>query len=557
HKIKLNAGYIEGKSPFYLDRGDGYWEFPSFYAQLRYSKGGFFAQYSSSFLKVGLGDAFSYKTGEVNVAENAAHEFQTQYNFDAIKNILNVSIGGEYRLETTDSKKTVYGRYEDEDDFGVLGVYLHGDLAVIPEKLNIKLTGRIDDFQAMDATEFSPQFAVVYKPAPNHSIRGSWSRTALARSSIDFFGDVIVGTPSESQPFYINYLGGYSKYDYENARTETFIPGVSFDGTDMPLSIAYQLAIGGLLEEGALGQGQYDALIGLKEYIQGTTAATFINPLTGAVYEEGVNPLAAKTDPIKPKITENVEFGYQGVINDKLVLDLSVYWGRRIKGDYELTNPGVHYGSVGKDLITAVSPLLTDDQLASFGIDRATLHYMLSEAAKPIENEAIIGFVEHSMGNKYDGVPEMHLTYNNRTFNESLKWGGLELGAQYLITDKWSVYANYTHVNNDFNKSNLVNTGLTPKNRVKYGVDYTQDKGISFGMSARYQDPYTASFVDGYGFKGLMPSYTIVDANANYRFENGLSLAGSIQNINNTSYRAYPFTPKIGRMLILNASYSF
>ncbi len=557
HTLKFNAGFTKGKAPFYVDRGDGYWKYPSLYTQVRYSVRGFFAQYSSSYLKVGLGDAFSYKTGEINVAENAAHEFQTQYNFDAIKNRLNISIGGEYRLELTDSKGTVYGRYEDEDDFGVLGLYLHGDLVLVPEKLNLKVTGRIDDFKAMNATEFSPQVALIYKPAPNHSIRGSWSRTAQARASIDFFGDVIVGTPSASQPFYINYLGGYSNYNYDNARTETFIPGVSFDGTDMPLSTAYQIAIGGLLGEGAINQGQYDALIGLKDYVQGTSAATLINPLTGTVYDAGVNPMATKTTPIKPKVTENFEFGYQGIINDKWILDFSSYWGRKIKGDIQLTNPGVHYGSVGQDLIAAVNPLISDDQLTAFGIDRATLHYMLSEAMKPIENEAIIGFVEHSMANKYDGVAEMHLTYENTTFNEAIKWGGLEVGAQYLVTDKWSVYANYTHVNFDFSKTKLVNSGLTPKNRVKYGIDYTQEKGISCGVSARYQDSYTANFKDGYGFQGIMPSFTVVDANVSYKFENGWRLAGSIQNINNTSYRAYPFTPKIGRMLMLNASYSF
>jgi len=168
-----------------------------------------------------------------------------------------------------------------------------------------------------------------------------------------------------------------------------------------------------------------------------------------------------------------------------------------------------------------------------------------------------IPLLAHSFANKYPNSAEIHLTTQSKVVDRPIVWGGVEVGASYFFNKNLSVFANYNFVNNDFDEDKLVNTGLTPRNRAKFGIDFIKDLGFSFGASMRYQDEYTANFQDAYRFKGIMPSYSIYDAYVNHAFKSGLRLSISGQNIFNAKYRAYPFTPKIGNMFLFKMTYMF
>lgn len=572
HLLNVNLGYASGRAPFYLDRGDGYWNFPSIYSQVRYSKGGFFIQYDNNFINSKEGDSYSYKSGDVFISKNAAHEIQSQYNFNLFNDKLNVSVGGEYRIETTDSERTIYGRFEDEDDFDIVGGYLYADYAIIKDKLNFKATGRIDNFIAMETTEFSPQLAMVFKPIPGHSFRGSWAKTATPPPAVDIFGDVTVSSPSADQPFFINYLGGNAVYNYDSATTDTFIPTgdpanpfVTFDGTGFPLQTAYAIA---LQELGASGQVPADLIAFLQTKlpnISGTSAPVLINPLTQQPFAANTNPLAAKTQRVLPIITENYELGYKGYVGDKLAFEVSSYWGRSIRISQQLTNPLSLFATISQDLTGAATGAISDAEYAflgsQLGISAEQAQGLIAQAFTTVgDNLAAqpLGVVTHSLANKFPGAAEVHLTTQSMELDDPIVWGGLEIGASYSITDKLNAFANYNFVNNDFNNTNIVNTGLTPRNRVKIGLEYIQETGFSFGASMRYQDPYTANFQDGYRFSGVVPSFSVYDANVGYKFKNGLNISVSGQNLlDSDDYRAYPFTPKIGTMVLAKATYSF
>jgi len=154
-------------------------------------------------------------------------------------------------------------------------------------------------------------------------------------------------------------------------------------------------------------------------------------------------------------------------------------------------------------------------------------------------------------------VGEVHLTTTSEEVEDPIVLGGVEFGTAYQLTDALNVYGNYNFVNFDFSNTNLVNSGLVPRNRAKAGFEYIKEKGFSFGASMRYQDPYTANFQDGYRFQGVSPSFSVYDANVSYKMESGLNIALSGQNIFNKEYRAYPFTPLIGTMILAKATYSF
>ncbi len=571
HLVNINLGYANGRSPFYLDRGDGYWEFPSLYTQVRYSKGGFFVQYDNNFINSKEGKSYSYKSGDVFISKNASHEIQTQYNFDVFKDKLNISVGGEYRIETTDSEGTIYGRFEDDDDFDILGGYLYADYEVVKDKLNLKATGRVDSFIAMDATEFSPQVAIVYKPLPGHSFRASWSRTATPPPAVDFFGDVTVSSPSADQPFFINYLGGNSLYNYDNASTNTFIPTgdagnpfVSFEGTDFPLQTAYGIALQQLAASGQVPAPLIAFLETKLPNITGASAPVFINPLTQQPYAANVNPIDPKTKSVLPTIAENYELGYKGFFGAKLAFEVSSYWGRSIRINQQITNPLSLFASISQDLTGAATGAISDPEYAflggQLGITPDEARGLIAQAFTEVGDGLAaqpLGVVAHSLADKFPNAAEVHLTTQSLDVDDPIVWGGLEVGASFSFTDKLNAFANYNFVNNDFSNTNIVNTGLTPRNRVKLGLEYIQETGFSFGASMRYQDPYTARFQDGYRFAGVSPSFSVYDANVSYKFKNGLNIAVSGQNIFNTEYRAYPFTPKIGTMVLAKATYSF
>ncbi|MEW7290696.1 TonB-dependent receptor domain-containing protein [Aquimarina sp. 2304DJ70-9] len=571
HLLNVNLGYSRGKAPFYLDRGDGYWDFPSIYSQVRYSKGGFFIQYDNNFINSKEGNSFGYKSGDVFISKNASHEIQTQYNFDLFKDKLNISVGGEYRIETTDSEGTIYGRFEDDDDFDIVGGYLYADYVILKDKLNLKATGRLDNFIAMDATEFSPQLAIVFKPLPGHSFRGAWSRTATPPPAVDFFGDVTVSSPSADQPFFINYLGGNALYNYDTAITNTFIPTgdaanpfVSFEGTDFPLQTAYAIA---LQELGASGQVPADLIAFLQTKlpdISGGSTPVLIDPLTQQPYAAGVNPLSAKTERVLPSITENYELGYKGFIGEKLAFEVSSYWGKSIRINQQITNPLSLFATISQDLVRAATGAISDPEYAflgsQLGITADEARGLIAQAFTTVgDNLAAqpLGVVAHSLANKFPNAAEVHLTTQSVDLDDPIVWGGIEAGVSYSFNENLNAFVNYNFVNNDFNNTNVVNTGLTPRNRVKLGVEYIQEVGFSFGASMRYQDPYTASFQDGYRFSGVSPSFSVYDANVSYKFKKGLNIAVSGQNIFNNEYRAYPFTPKIGTMVLAKATYSF
>jgi len=571
HLVNFNAGYTEGRSPFYIDRGDGYWDFPSTYVQLRYSKGGFFVQYDNNYITAREGDSYSYKSGEVFISKNVSNELQAQYNFDVFKDKLNISVGGEYRVETTDSKGTIYGRFEEEDDFGILGGYLFLDYEVVKDKLNLKATGRVDNFIALEATEVSPQLALVYKPVTGHSFRASWSKTATPTPAVDTFGDVTLTAPSAEEPFFLNFLGGNATFDYDNPVTNTFIPTgdpnspfLSFDGTDLPLPVAYGVALQQIGASGALPAPILAFLESKLPSINGVSAPLLINPLTSLPYDQGATPLAAKSAKLRPTILENFEIGYKGYIGKKLAVEVTSYWGRALRINTQFSNPLSIFPTISQDLTAAATGAISDAEYAQIGqqigMSGDEARGILAGAFTQVGNGLAaqpLGTIAHSQANKFPGFAEIQVTTQTIDTEEEIEWGGLEFGASFNITDQLSIFANYNFVNNDFNNNDIINTGLTPRNRIKAGVDFIQDKGLSGGISARYQDAYTARFEQGYGFSGVVPSFTVVDANVSYGFKNDVVLAVSAQNILNEEYRAYPFTPKIGTMVLGKLTYSF
>ena len=87
----------------------------------------------------------------------------------------------------------MYGRNEDDDDFGIVGVYLQGKFA-LGDKLDLVLAGRGDRFNFTDETSLSPRAVLVYKPSPKHTFRFGYNRAVAAPSQLEVNIDFPVST---------------------------------------------------------------------------------------------------------------------------------------------------------------------------------------------------------------------------------------------------------------------------------------------------------------------------------------------------------------------------
>ena len=127
---------------------------------------------------------FLYNTGNTTGIARTQFEAQAQYNFDTPSFLnANWTAGVDYRLSTADTNNEVYGRQEDDDDFGIIGGYIQTKLA-LADKLDFVVAGRADRFNFIDETAFSPRAVFVYKPSPKHTIRAGFNRAVGAPSQL-------------------------------------------------------------------------------------------------------------------------------------------------------------------------------------------------------------------------------------------------------------------------------------------------------------------------------------------------------------------------------------
>ena len=93
-----------------------------------------------------------------------------------------------------------------------------------------------------------------------------------------------------------------------------------------------------------------------------------------------------------------------------------------------------------------------------------------------------------------------------------------------------------------------------PKNKFRLGANYGPELGWRANLSYQYDESFDS-------FSGLFSGKTdeknVVDLGIGYKFDFGLTINLSGQNIFNNEYRAFPGMPKIGRRTMATLTYDF
>ena len=350
-----SGGWNGGGSIFYNDLGEGYSQSNEIWAQLRFKHKGLFAQAYLIDNDGGSDSKPSYlnRSGLISPLERKHYEGQVQYSFQtpALLNIEWTS-GLDYRLAKANSDNHVYGRNEDNDDYGIVGAYLQGKMA-LGDQFDLLLAGRYDTYNFTDENTFSPRAAFVYNANNHHSFRLTYNKAANPVPSALMFFDF----PLQSTPLFNVWISGaINKPSFSDPKVSWLIPGVSETSleTGFPLAAAYS-AVNPNVIAGIEALGQQDPELAplvplLVQLLQSQAPSGFSNSIISTDLN-GNNLLSenAETDLISS--FTSYELGYKGLIANKLSAQVNIYHNRRQGGvRFTQISPVITLASLPEDL---------------------------------------------------------------------------------------------------------------------------------------------------------------------------------------------------------------
>ncbi len=589
--VNIAGGWNASEAVFYNSQGEGLSTGDEYWTQARMQKGGLFAQVFWLKNTGGSTDkpTFLYQTGNETGIARTQVEGQLQYNFDT-PNFLdaNWTTGFDYRSAVADTRHQVYGRFEDDDDYSIAGVYLQGKFA-LADKIDLVLAGRGDRFNFIDETAFSPRAVMVWKADPKHTVRFGFNRAIGApgqlNANIDFpvAGIVpgaldvwLIGNKNE-QTFAAN-----AEIDIVNALP---FPNIPVGTPGWPNAFTYA--------------GVNEAV--LAQLIPGLVAATGSEPLAnaiGAYLSDPANspggfsgsfsgrnlfsgaPLGLINAPAAVLRKEDTwELGYKGLLGDKLGVTLDIY-NKKVDGatlftaispTYTLDNP-----TLGADLGAAVA----DSDLRNFivgalGGDANPDAGATADALLPAIQGAYTAGGDGFQGaitplltiigtTSTEQVPDngiTHIAAGYRTFAPISYWGA-DLGLEYYANNELSFFGNYSMVSDNRFVAEVVGAdGATaatsisvPLNKFRFGLNYVAESGLRINLAFQHDDSF---FADLGQFSGDTDVKNLVDLGIGYKLDNGIMIAASANNLFNSEYRTFPSFPKIGRLMNVKFTYTF
>lgn len=539
------GGFGKGSALFKSGQGDGFTKATRPFGQVRLQSGRFFTQAFWSQQQGKDGESWLYVSGLTAVNIINQFEGQAQYEFSALKDKLTVIAGGDYRLNTIDTKKSVNGRYEDDDDYKIYGAYAQAKYAVAP-KLDIVAAGRIDRFDALKQTAISPRIGLVFKAADNHTFRATYNYSVGSPSSLQLVNDF----PAANRGAFFAWLNaGSQPMSFDKKNYYSFVTSTTSNSPNLGARVAYNAATAGLIAAG-VPKALTDYLTRVTPTISGSLTGT----LATQPISRGVIGLSSSS---------MYEVGYKGTLNNKWSITTDLYYTKR---DNNLTpaqqaSSLVVYPTAGVDLAAIVAAAIPADSAAKFGRTPAQIGAMYKSA---VESLTLKNGVPSPLGLLSSDQSPTGKTLDLTYFNlEAIDYWGLDLGAVYNATPEISVFANYSHLSQVYwEKAAIKNSTSTtafslnqPGERFRIGGDYVRAKGLLCNVAVRYASAWKS--VNGAAWSGDIPAYTVVDAGVGYSFSPKMKVNVTVTNVLDSKYSVLANAPNIGRLILAKGTVSF
>lgn len=571
------------------------------YAQMRLLYRRWFAQ---AFINSSnSGDTYIIPTGLPIIDKSFLLVGQIQHSADL--GSFNFVYGGDFIQTTPRTDGTINGRYEDEDVYNEFGGYLQTKYS-FNENIDLLGSFRVDKHSELADPVFSPRAAIVVRPAQNQNFRFTYNRSFSTPSSNNLYLDLLAGQVN---------VGGF----YNLSIRAQGVPSNGFtferDAQGRPLWISNLAPAGAPAfalntqdpATWALMRGALQAIFASNPQLAPFAPAMAFAPVPGSPNPAGGNyatigmglaslntgtggfdPVSDVTDieAIKPTTYNTFEIGYKGILDNRLLLSVDVFFTKaeNFVGPLLVETPNVFVS--GANATTYLNQYLTN-VLVSTG--------MPPQQAVPTA-AAIAAQVGAGLGGLPLGVVTPTQAFNRdaviltyRNFGEIEYWG-VDLGFEYLVDSQFRVMGNYSHIseekwlelddNPDFNI--FLNA---PQNKYMLGFGYdNRDSGFDLGVKFRYTQGFPISsgiystLNSRTGEYEKIDSYSSLDLNAGYNISSipGLRVSAMVTNLlskdevyenRGTNFRSghalhgrqaqFAGTPGIGRMAIMSVSYSF
>ncbi|RMD91679.1 MAG: TonB-dependent receptor [Calditrichaeota bacterium] len=560
------------------------------------------------------GDTYLLRTGDLIVDNSKLFVFQAQHGL-TLGNRQRFTYGFDALLTRPNTDNTINGRNEDNDDINEFGGYLQSETD-ISSKLKFVGAARLDKHSELEDVIFSPRAALVFKPMPTQNFRVTYNRAYSTPSTNNLFLDILSvrdvfglgkafqpalgfspstdiraqGVPSTGFNFVRDDMGlpmFRSPFAPVAGLTPSdFIPLNDPVFTNVMWGIARQAILAGfvpqfqaLLAQQGLPQAQIDALTQafvniVPQQVSGVKNVLRVLNTTTGTFEDVSD--VTNVPRMKQTTTQTFEFGYKGVIADKLALGFDVYHSDidDFIGPLIVETPNVfldgqtlaaslaqQFGQALSDpnnaILNAILINLDNPQFGGNGngsaVDELTNLFVLG----PENNgAAFIPFGTVSPKEAFDPTA-LILTYRN--FG-NISVNGIDFHFSYFVNRNWTFGGNFSWVSKDFFKKgpNQPQDIALNAPKFKFGgyVDYHNTQlGLSGNLRLRFVDDFP---VNSGVFIGRVDSYAVLDLTLAYKlpFSRGTQINLTIQNLTDNKHREIVGAPEIGRLAILRLSQS-
>lgn len=527
------------------------------YFQGRISKGRTFGQlyYNTS----DAGDSFLLRDGVPLLDRSKLFVAQAQHGFTLLDDRQIFTFGVDFFATRPDSRGSIYGSYEGDDDIDEWGAYVQSETA-LSERFDFIVAGRMDDHSVLPDKVWSPRAALVFKPREGQNIRFSYNRAFSTPTALNLFLDVSGGVaPAPLGPLGYTvraYGTGSDGWSLQNpdgslrGMRSPFNPGGADQLLPADVQVMWPILIGVLQAQGAIDGATAAALMGIPAPTNADVARLLRDPNTGDVV-----PVAGAVLPDVPPMTESntetFEIGWTGLIQDRVSLTADVYYMK--KNDF------------GSPLILQ-TPLLFVS-----GPDLAA--YLTGYVGPTAAGQIAAGMAMVPVGvvsSDQVGARGADLIATYRNVGDVDLWGA-DFAFEAFLNDRWTLGGAYSHVSEDyFEIAGGAPIALNaPKDKGSLSLAY---RNVLLGLTASTRVRFSSGFpAESAGFVGTrcitggtgglfeedcVDDFAIVDLSAGYQFPGtSASLQLAVNNVLDTPYRSFVGVPKIGRFAMVRMKY--
>ncbi|MBT8401145.1 MAG: TonB-dependent receptor, partial [Rhodothermia bacterium] len=270
--------------------------------------------------------------------------------------------------------------------------------------------------------------------------------------------------------------------------------------------------------------------------------------------------------------TETVEFGYKGVIGDRLVVGVDLYRSNvdNFVGPFQVGTPNVFIDTAALQFFlnqrlasvladpsnaAALSDLMPLDEIPGLGNGDGSPANELSF----LVSTGLAGSVPFGTVSPEESFDPTAVLLVRRNFGDITLYG-CDLHFSYFASPRWTFGGSYSHVSDNLFRDvdGVDDIALNaPRHKASGLLRYTAPaREFSTELRVRYVGGFP---VRSDVYIGSVDAYTLLDLSFHYRvpFSAGTQLTVTVQNLLNNEHQEFVDVPEIGRLALLRLTHSF